>query len=550
VTHHVTGAKCWDDLKRVPGEDQPRATFREACLGRDLLESDEQWHSCLTEAASIERGSGMRNLFAIILTDSNPGNPVDLWEQHKDDLCDDCEYRLREKFGIPMPSEEQVYSLGLCYLREILRTLRSDLNQFGLPEPVQEFNLNVEGNGNRFIQEQRSFNSEVLIQHVERNHARMNACQREAYNAVISAVDSHQGGLFFLDGPGGTGKTFVENLLLATVRGRGEIALAVASSGIAALLLEGGRTAHSMFSIPIPVEHNSVCDVEKESPKAELFRDVQLIIWDEASMQHKHAYEAVDRMLQDVRDDARPFGGITVLFAGDFRQCLPVVPKGSRGQIVASTLKRSALWEEITLLRLEENVRLMGGDMTDLERQRAADYASYILRIGDGIEQSERPDHIKLLPSMLLHSNTVEALVDHVYPGLRDGVPTPEFLAERAVLAARNVDVNSLNDDLLGRLPGDEREYKSIDSVSTEDEQTFGEEYLNSLDVNGVPPHKLRLKVGAPIILLRNINPIQGLCNGTRLQVTHLERNVVGGKSFLAASARWIVANLGRQLLY
>jgi hypothetical protein len=215
-----------------------------------------------------------------------------------------------------------------------------------------------------------------------------------------------------------------KNLLLATVRGRGEIALAVASSGIAALLLEGGRTAHSMFSIPIPVEHNSVCDVEKESPKAELFRDVQLIIWDEASMQHKHAYEAVDRMLQDVRDDARPFGGITVLFAGDFRQCLPVVPKGSRGQIVASTLKRSALWEEITLLKLEENIRLMGGDMTDIERQRAADYASYILRIGDGIEQSERPDHIKLLPSMLLHSNTVEALVDHVYPGLRDSVPT------------------------------------------------------------------------------------------------------------------------------
>jgi hypothetical protein len=113
LLHHVTGAKCWDDLKRVPGEEQPRATFREACLGRDLLESDEQWHSCLTEAASIERGSGMRNLFAIILTESNPGNHVDLWEQHKDDFCDDCEYRLREKFGIPMPSDEQVYSLGL-----------------------------------------------------------------------------------------------------------------------------------------------------------------------------------------------------------------------------------------------------------------------------------------------------------------------------------------------------------------------------------------------------------------------------------------------------
>jgi ATP-dependent DNA helicase PIF1 len=132
---------------------------------------------------------------------------------------------------------------------------------------------------------------------------------------------------------------------------------------------------------------------------------------------------------------------------------------------------------------------------------------------------------------MRLENNTLEELIDDVYPGLDAAIPVPEFLAERAILAARNIDVNDLNDSLLNRVPGDEHLYNSIDSVSTEDQQTYPEEYPNSLDINGVPPHKLRLKVGAPIILLRNINPKNGLCNGTRLQVTHLARNVLGGMS-------------------
>lgn len=64
---------------------------------------------------------------------------------------------------------------------------------------------------------------------------------------------------FFIDGPGGTGKTFVYSTLLADVRSDGGIALAVASSGIAALLMEGGRTAHSRFKIPINLTEHSTC---------------------------------------------------------------------------------------------------------------------------------------------------------------------------------------------------------------------------------------------------------------------------------------------------
>ena len=133
---------------------------------------------------------------------------------------------------------------------------------------------------------------------------------------IVNAIDSNIGGLFFIDGAGGTGKTFIENLLLAYVRSRGDIALAVASSGIADLLLDGGRTSHSRFRIPIEIHSESQCTIPAQSHLAELLRITKLIIWDEAPAQHRHCAQAVDRSLKDILKNAEPFGGITVVFGG------------------------------------------------------------------------------------------------------------------------------------------------------------------------------------------------------------------------------------------
>ena len=78
--------------------------------------------------------------------------------------------------------------------------------------------------------------------------------QRVAYEGICNRLESGEGGILFLDAPGGTGKTYLINLLLAKVRSRSQVALAVASSGIAATLLEGGRTAHSMFARPLDLQ--------------------------------------------------------------------------------------------------------------------------------------------------------------------------------------------------------------------------------------------------------------------------------------------------------
>ena len=88
-----------------------------------------------------------------------------------------------------------------------------------------------------------------------------------------------------------------------------------------------------------------------------LFQKTDLLIIYEISMEHKHVFESIDRTMQDIRKHSLPFGGPTVLLAGDWRQILPVVRHGSRPDIVEATLKSSYLWQTVTRLQLTQNMR-------------------------------------------------------------------------------------------------------------------------------------------------------------------------------------------------
>ena len=152
-------------------------------------------------------------------------------------------------------------------------------------------------------------------------------------NAESSAV-------FFIDGPGGTGKTFLYEALLHHARGQGHIALATAWSGIAAVLLEGGRTCHSRFGLPVPMPREAVVSsIKSQSGRAEVLRRARLIVWDEAPMAPREALECVDTLLRDLMSNDLPFGGKVVVLGGDFRQVLPVMPHASREEIVGHAIK-------------------------------------------------------------------------------------------------------------------------------------------------------------------------------------------------------------------
>jgi len=131
--------------------------------------------------------------------------------------------------------------------------------------------------------------------------------QREVFDAIRSSIDSREQIIAFVDGPGGSGKTFLYETIVSYVRANNGIALAVASSGISAQLLPLGRTLHSRFKLPLAIRENSVCSISKQSELARLIRASKIIVWDEAPMMQRYHLEALDRSLQDLCDDERHF---------------------------------------------------------------------------------------------------------------------------------------------------------------------------------------------------------------------------------------------------
>ena len=198
----------------------------------------------------------------------------------------------------------------------MLQTWGKPLSDFGdMTQVVGDWGL-IRG-GNRLLNEQLDYHREELINRVEANCGLFNNAQRSIFEAVMESVNG-ESKVFFLHSAGRCGKTFVCNTIAAAVRGQGKIALCVTSSGIASLLLEGGRTAHSTFHIPLQVDEASVCNITRHSDMFQVIQKTSIIIWDEVPSQKKFAIDAVDRTIWDVMGRNTPFGGITVLFGGDF----------------------------------------------------------------------------------------------------------------------------------------------------------------------------------------------------------------------------------------
>ena len=234
-------------------------------------------------------------------------------------------------------------------------------------------------------------------------------------------------------------------------------------------------------------------------------------------MQHKYAVDAVDRTIRDLLGKNSPFGGITVLFGGDFRQTLPVIPHGLRQQIVAASLRRSSLWQHVEMHYLQQNMRLE--QTPDMQ-----EFAQWLLEIGAGTHLNNDTQSIPIPEHMICPDNTIESLIDQIYPGIRHGYKEDQYFLDRSVLACTNDAVRILNSQLLEMFPGEKHVLLSADSVQFDDpamneHQPYSMEYLNSLVSSSLPLAHLELKVGCPIMLLRNLDPLKGLCNGTRLRV-------------------------------
>ncbi len=201
-----------------------------------MYDSDDEWNVCLEEVIGMQTGAQLRSLFMTILAFNVLGELRMPWDKYKEHICDDCKATLQHH-GIMEPSIKQIESWALHSLRDALAKFSKTLEDFGLPAPSIAFD---QLETNRLLEVERDYNVKVLQVEVAMAIENLNDGQHVAYNGVINAYAAHHVKIIFIDGLGGTGKTYTENMILNAMCSHGDIALIVASSGIAALLLSRG----------------------------------------------------------------------------------------------------------------------------------------------------------------------------------------------------------------------------------------------------------------------------------------------------------------------
>ncbi|GKA16247.1 DNA helicase [Tanacetum coccineum] len=233
------------------------------------------------------------------------------------------------------------------------------------------------------------------------------------------------------------------------------------------------RTAHSRFKLLLDQTDESVCHAKKHSQLANLLVKTYLIIWDEAPMNDRRCFEALDSLLRDLMN------------------ALEIV--------------------------LEENSclgrRLLANPTSNEERERSEVFAKWLLNVGNGEigepDQENDEDTSWIIISqeyfLTLSKQGLSELIDFIYDDTTLKAPTASVTK---TYLSRDEAI------LIGR-------------ETSETEMLYPMEYLNTITFPGFAPQELQLKVGSPIMMLRNVNMSGGLCNGTRMIVTSLMSKLI-----------------------
>ena len=290
----------------------------------------------------------------------------------------------------------------------------------------------------------------------------------------------------------------------------------------------------SILTAPIV---RSPCRIERYSAEAELLLQAKLIIWDEAIMTNKLAFQAVELCLRDITTFGHvPFGGKLFIFGGDFRQTLPIVPRASQDQIVAACINRANFWPRVKCLKLTINMRVQNIEAQGLNSSASQLFSQFLLDIGEGKIVEEVVDQKKVirLPQELglpKEEDNLDGLIKFVY-GEKDW-ENLDWLSNRAILAPTNAHVRMINERMMEELPRMiVRVGRSADRVisdPSDDDDVFNIplEMLHSTTPSGMPDHEIPLKVGMPLILFRNVNGSKGQVNGTRLILRHVSPHIL-----------------------
>ena len=575
------GCQSYKDLQtsqRGEADEKVCDTFQEACILDGLVADDAEWHAVLSEAQLSVGSNGLIALFVEILMNCEPQRADELWETFKDAMAQDTA-KANGRAEDPNASD---HNEALRQIRDQLQDFpgAKTLADFGLPEvddsDLPTSTLPAELRAERLLFENKQA---YLFNRYEAKLHQMNDQQRETWAVLktdidavtqelkghrpslssshranagsTSAADAADAGAHEDTGPlppprarahfiyarGGFGKTFLDEVILDYVRAHEGYALAMASSGIASLLLEGARTVHSRLKVPLEITEGQMLGFGKHQVAARLIKEAVLLLWDECTMLSKEVLEIIDRSLRDLMGNDLPFGGKLFIFTGDWAQTLPVAK--SRFATVSATHLQSDLWECVTQHELTVNERVRQCQLRG-DPQQAAAYAewdAFLSKVGagacgSGVVSCDGSPHdaaklMRLPDSIVFESQELSDFVNEIYPGVEHNYTDAEWLKGRAILAPKNEDVDAINAEVMRRLPGDERNFVSADSTTDDTSGLWSTDILNTFEPAGMPPHELKLKQGCVVMLLRNLHATRGLCNGTRLIVVKMTRNTL-----------------------
>ncbi|XP_031259922.1 uncharacterized protein LOC116118087 [Pistacia vera] len=222
-------------------------------------------------------------------------------------------------------------------------------------------------------------------------------------------------------------------------------------------------------------------------------------------MANRYCFKAFDRTLKDIlskKDQSnvdRIFGGLAVALG---------------------------------VLRLIENIRLKTNLVNPTELDNLKAFDKWLPDIREGKDIAEDKSYIQIPEDLKIdqHTSHEETIMNAVFLDLFTQINKIDYIKERAILTPKNETIHRLNGYITQSLPTNEKTNFSFDNtwkaagISNDDDILYPNEFLNSLMCFGMLEHELHLKIGIPIMLLRNLNQYDGLCNGTRLIITYLRK--------------------------
>ena len=342
---------------------------------------------------------------------------------------------------------------------------------------------------------------------------------RRYSSTIVDAVHDETSSaprLYYVQGRAGYCKTLCLNRTMLTLQSQGRLVGPSAYSGVAALNFDNGRTIHNLFGLSPSKEEGAPVSVTLSEQRRELLRAMDLIILDEISMADMKILEQVDLLLQDVMGDNAPFGGKTIVLAGDFLQLPPVVENGTNDDAVQSSVLRCHLWRHFQPLCLTR----------DLRHRDDPEFAQTCADVFEGALPAPDDDERRL--TGLRGISKACELHDFVYPGIDEG----HYARDARILAPTNYLVNSHNEALLARFPGPVSVLHGTDEFVFENEGTAEQTPL--------PPEVVASFRGAkgkmPPIELRLKKPVSSLaCQldlpATRLTLAEFEQGSPGGRA-------------------